>query len=653
MGTDPRFDDLERRVQTLEQLARELVRRLGPSSRQEAPQSTPPPPPPPADAPVTPEAAPSEVTQSPSVTTADAPPAADAQRPARRAPELTLSGRWGSSMPAIERWLGLQGLLAVGVAALIVAAAYLLKLAFEEGWISPTVRTIVGIIAGGVLAIAGWRWERRGLRIYGAALIGAGAAIVYLAMWAATFLNELVSPGVGLAGLALVALALAAVAVVLDIEALGATAAAGVLVAPLLVDYQPVSPNQLLLYLAVMGGSLGWVTARVRRWRLATGLVAAGYFGLVSLRAAGLAMPALVLGYASIGGALGLLAALRHRWWETRFLSFLGGWTLLTIVAPRLEPAWLFALGGVVLAAPIWRQALSVPSIFGDKDGAGAWTAGEAGYFFLTPLLLFVAVITSLPDDFAYRGGLAAIIVAVPYLGVGYRLRRIDFTSAGAGMVVLGVLTQFDGLVRTRWLLGLSVVWAALDRPLARRDGRWISAGMLLLAVLYLVGQDANSRPASGAAFVDGWAVTLWITVVLAALLAWRKPPSVEAEVARTWLWVGSGVALFVGVSRELVRFFGQSRLAPADAALASGLAVSAWWLTFATMVVLAGFRLGQRAVRVVGVVVVFLALLKIVLWDLSALEALYRVASVFLLGLVSLFVAFLYHRAEQRHKLS
>ena len=558
-------------------------------------------------------------------------------------------------MPAIERWLGLQGLLAIGVAALMVASAYLLKLAFEQGWISPTVRTVSGIVVGLVLGVAGWRWERKGLRVYGAALIGCGAAIVYLAMWAATLLSELVAPEVGLASLALVALALAAIAVALDIEALGATAAAGVLVAPLIVDYQPVSPNELLLYLAVMGAALGWVSARVRRWRFATVLVAASYFGLASLRASGLATPGLVLGYASIGGALGLLAALRHRWWETRFLSFLGGWTLLTIIAPRLEPPWLYALGGAVLVTPIWLQALAVPGIFGHKDGRGAWTAGEAGYFFLTPPLLYVAAITSLPDTLTYREGLAAVLVAVPYLAVGYRLRRVDFTVAGATVVVLGVMAQFEGLVRTRWLLGLAVVWAAVDRPLNRLDGRWISAALLLFAALYLVGPDASARPATATAFVDQWAVTLWLTAIVSALAAWqawREPESDEAAVARTWLWVGSGVMLFVGVSRELVRFFGQRRLAPEDAALAGGLAVSAWWLVFATVVVLVGFRMGRRAVRVTGIVVVFMALVKIVLWDLSALEALYRVGSVFFLGLVSLFVAFLYHRAEQRHKL-
>ena len=42
------------------------------------------------------------------------------------------------------------------------------------------------------------------------------------------------------------------------------------------------------------------------------------------------------------------------------------------------------------------------------------------------------------------------------------------------------------------------------------------------------------------------------------------------------------------------------------------------------------------------------LAIAKVLLFDLSALDALYRVASVLLLGIVSLLLAYLYHRYER-----
>src|SRR5207237_5282086 len=85
----------------------------------------------------------------------------------------------------LEQWFGQRGLLAVGVAALLIAAALFLKYAFDRGWISPVLRSI-GAVAAGV-AVAAWGHYRiaqgGGMRRYGAAMIGAGGGLVYLGLW--------------------------------------------------------------------------------------------------------------------------------------------------------------------------------------------------------------------------------------------------------------------------------------------------------------------------------------------------------------------------------------------------------------------------------------------------------------------------------------
>ncbi len=72
---------------------------------------------------------------------------------------------------------------------------------------------------------------------------------------------------------------------------------------------------------------------------------------------------------------------------------------------------------------------------------------------------------------------------------------------------------------------------------------------------------------------------------------------------------------------------------------------MSAWWLVFAAALVALGFRRDLRPARLAGLGVAGLAIVKVVVFDLSSLDALYRVGSVFILGLVSLSVAYLYHR--------
>ena len=70
----------------------------------------------------------------------------------------------------------------------------------------------------------------------------------------------------------------------------------------------------------------------------------------------------------------------------------------------------------------------------------------------------------------------------------------------------------------------------------------------------------------------------------------------------------------------------------------------SVWW-TFACGLVLLGFRRDLRRVRQAGLLVAAMAAVKIMVHDLSSLDALYRVGSVFITGIVSLLLAYLYNR--------
>jgi uncharacterized membrane protein len=169
------------------------------------------------------------------------------------------------------------------------------------------------------------------------------------------------------------------------------------------------------------------------------------------------------------------------------------------------------------------------------------------------------------------------------------------------------------------------------------------------LLILWTGGVD--ERPIEGAAFMDRWALLLWgsiaVTIALATDLC--APDAEKDAPRRSILWGTAGLVLLVGVSGELHRFF-RLRLDSDAASLAGGLAISVWWLLFAGASVWYGFRAGLRPLRIAGLWVSGLAVLKVVFIDLSTLDALYRVASVFGLGLVSLLVAWAYHR---RAKLS
>lgn len=767
--TDDRMDRLEQRVAVLERLIRELlegdVREVPRVERAPAPVPPPERTRPSAPAPVIPE--PQPVFQ------------------VQHAEGYTEPG------PArdTEQWLGQRGLLAIGVLFVILAAGYLLKYSFDQGWVSPLLRCMGGALVGVAIGAIGWRQYYRGLRTYGAALVGCGAAVIYLAVWAASRLYQFLPPPQGIAGLALVSLALAAVAFVIDVEALGATAVVGAFLAPILLGNKASNADLLLLYLSFMAFALGWVAAR-KHWRSTTGLIALSYFGLgFSTGAADHADPWRVLLFGVLGGSAGLYVGLREGWWETRLLSFTGGWGLLSAASGRIAEPWAVVAAGIGLAVPVWWHAMRAPRFWplrrAEDDAATPRSLGELFYFFATPILLGWAVHLLDPALFRREPGLVPLIVAVPYLIAGYARVRPEFALVGTTALGLAALLQWSGIEAVWALLALSLLWAALDHALARTDGRWYGLFALTAGLFHLMFVDSRLRLYTAAAFVDPWALTLWASVGCLAVMArglWKTSDGSENErgvVAALWtvagvlvfwgvtgelprffgargyapetaslagtesvvvwwlcffgailvlgvvqavrslrglgvlgllvaavflgyvdlavrgdrdpafwglwagvlwlsiatlaglaawlsprmsefadeplvpaLWIGAGVLLLFGVTGELGRYFAHSSFEGSTAALWTGLSISVWWILFAFGLVLVGFRRDFRMVRQAGLLVAAMAAVKIIVHDLSSLNALYRVGSVFITGLVSLLLAYLYNRKARDARL-
>jgi hypothetical protein len=546
-----------------------------------------------------------------------------------------------------EQWVGPRGLLSVGVIALVLALAYLLKLSFDRGWVSPAARCAAGAACGALVGAIGWRLERKGFRSYGAGLIGAGAAMTYLAAWAAGRLYGFLPPPGAIAALALVSIGLASLAYAIDVEILGATAALGAFLAPVAIGPPSSNADLLLVYLGVMGLALGGVTA-LKRWRIASIVILVAYFGL-GVGAAHSTSPLLALWFAVIGGGGGIWLGLREGWWETRLVAFGGGWSFLGGAAVGLGPDGLLVLGGAALSAPVWRHALAHPVVpFGGHDAARpSWR--EAFYFYATPWLLGWAVGRVAVAAFPVHPGLPAAVIAVAYLSVAFGRSREPFALVATGAADVAALLEWHGL-HAAWALALlALLWGLLGRLMRRTDWERYGAVTLVATVAQfaIVAQDA--RAVRAPAFVDAWALTRWaitgLTVAwgLGAVGGATDDPTLRA--VRRGAWPLAGAMLFFGVTGELLRYLALSGLAPATQALAGGLAVSAWWILFAAGLLLFGFQRGRKPVRVAGLWVAALALGKVLLVDLRSLDALYRVASVLLLGVVSLGAAYLYHR--------
>ncbi len=635
MSDDDRIERLEQRLQVLEGLVRQVMasRSVSPPPGSELRGAT-------AEAPPA---------ARPVMPTAPARPAAPLPPPPRPAvPRASVS-----SAVLSEQWLGQRGLLAVGVTFMILAAGYLLKLSFDRGWVSPLIRCITGALAGAGIGLLGWQLHARGTRTYGAALIGCGAAVLYLAVWAATRLYQFLPPTSAIVALALVSISLAAVALAIDVQALLASAALGAFFAPIVIGKEGGSVDLLLLYLGAMGAALGWVAAR-RHWRLATFIVALAYFGIASAGILPQADPVVLYLYAILGGGAGLFVGLREAWFETRFLAFGGGWAVLGVANNASSTHWPTLLGGIVLTVPVWWRALTANSVW-PRNSAGQDPGrigfGDSFYFYLSPLLLGAALREVAPGWFDAHDGLLPALIALPYLVAGLTAVRRPFALVAAIALGGAALVRWPGLEAVWGLLLLTVAWAAVDHLLRRLDGGRYALLSLAAALLHLLLTDLPTQPELEHAFTGPWALALWgtlaVTLALAAGLLREEP--VPGPRLRPMLWALAGGLLFFGLTGELVQYFTHTGLDDETAHLAGGLAVSAWWILYAAGCFFLGFRRQIAILRQAGFAVVGLALAKVLLVDLARLDALYRVGSFLIVSLVTLAVAYAYHRKGQR----
>jgi uncharacterized membrane protein len=186
--------------------------------------------------------------------------------------------------PSFEQQFGVRLPVWFGGAALILAGFFLVKFSIEQGWLNPTVRVILGVAFGlSMLASGGWvrRNDLANAAQIGQSLTGAGIAVLYGSLYAATTLYELVPAFLGFGAMA----ALTMAALVLSLRHGPPIALLGLLggfLTPALVKSGNPSAPVLFIYLYfVLAGLL--VLIRREHWWLLSLPSVAGTFGWVLL----------------------------------------------------------------------------------------------------------------------------------------------------------------------------------------------------------------------------------------------------------------------------------------------------------------------------------------------------------------------------------
>jgi len=169
-----------------------------------------------------------------------------------------------------KRWMTWGGALA-----LFISAGFFLKYAFENQWLGPTGRVVLGLVAGGALLVTGDGCVRREMRALGQGILGGGLAILYVSVFAAFSFYELIPQIPAFGAMVILTAAGMSLAIMHDSIALGFLAVLGGFLTPLMMSTGQDARDSLFAYLTLLNfGVLG--IALFRKWRALDVLAFAG-----------------------------------------------------------------------------------------------------------------------------------------------------------------------------------------------------------------------------------------------------------------------------------------------------------------------------------------------------------------------------------------
>ena len=404
----------------------------------------------------------------------------------------------GPAPRSLESRIGQNWASIIGALAVVLAALFFLKYAWDEGWLelSPGARIVAALIAGVGLLGAGQWTHRKRMQILAATLSGAGVAVMMAACFAAKALFDppVISTPTAFAGVAVAAALGILISLQIDSLAVALVALIGAYIAPIVLGSHRDQSLGLMGYLAALA-IVGWVLSFLRphwpslRWFVwcCSGLWIALWLMRVGLQPEhqSLALAAVAFFFA---GTLseGLAAAARSK---------------------RADPyAW----------QPIASTASPATTIHSLDEAIAALSllntaAAFAGCFVILDHLAPARTgLLSPHPSVAVALLLAALHAAIAWLARGTRISQSSMIQAAA-LFTLAVPLSFGRLAITlAWLL-LAISLATLAAFTGNRPIRIWTLILLGLGLMRLVLFDA----------LDPALTTMWFTVADQPISRW------------------------------------------------------------------------------------------------------------------------------------
>jgi uncharacterized membrane protein len=522
----------------------------------------------------------------------------------------------------LEARIGSHWLNRIGIAAVLIGVSYFLKYAFDNNWIGPAGRITIGLLAGIAVVIWSERFRTRGYRIFSFSLKAVGIGVLYLSLWAAFQVYNLIPSGVAFVAMLLVTASTAALAVAQDAEILAAFALAGGFMTPVLLSTGQNREVELFSYLALLNGAT-LVLVVFKPWRrllvlsfVGTQLMYVGwhvtYYTREQLR--------VTLGFATLFFAIFAVAPLMGKGKEREanvsatvpyVIAFLNAMVYFLQVYTMLQDVDKAAIAWFALALAAVYIFLSRQMTTRESNASAAATLH---FLHLALAIGFITIAIPIRLN-AHWITIGWFVEAAVLLWVADRVKS-DFLNVFAiAALALGVarLLFIDNFYSERVLLN------------ARMAVHLVAIGVLALVAWY--GEHRNDDSGRQAAAIAIIALNLLALVALSREVADYYSRAFLAASRKPGVWIGGE--------------WSSTR----NVAIARDFTFSALWMGYGAMLIIVGFWRRSAFIRWQALVLIAATTIKVFVYDVSQLDRGYRILSFIVLGVLLLAISFGYQR--------
>jgi len=497
----------------------------------------------------------------------------------------------------------------LGIAAVIIGMAFFLKYAFDNGWVPPAGRVAIGMIIGVITMVLG-QWLRKKYLQYSDLLMGGGLAILYLSVFSAHALYNLIDPMMALLGMIVITVIGVIISIVNATIVLSTIAIIGGFLAPFLIGVTVLGPWIAFTYITILNA-----------------------------------------------GTLGIL--INKKWPKLVLISFLGTWLyfgtwLLTSYNDTLLiPTLIFILVQffILTASPLVRIIIEKAK------------ATEIDYFVLGATALSFAYICYdlLMPQYKHFVSVGSVMVSAFYVIISlmaYRENPEDRTiniflpGLAVAFITVAVPIEFSGPWIAAWWFVESLVLYTIASKSSSRGFQVMGVVVYMLGLMNLFYYILTYRAMSTSViFWNGPFIMTMMAVVAAYIIAFiyykygSSSPEIQKRGMNVFVILANILTLYA-LTIEINKYYDMANLSEN----VSNTAISILWALYATLLTVIGFIKRYASIRRMGLVLFIITAFKVVT-DVWSLGEIYRIVSFIVFGIIALTASFIYVRYRDRLK--